>query len=371
MRKTLALTLTTIGTVVLVLTLFAPQLRPALLAVWTLGDVFAGVESGNYQVYSNSGTFKETINNSFNGFTTGCQFNPTLTQLYTTAFGSGQLVKFADADPHPTSNVATPGVGGPESVVFKSNGGYFVGGPGTPNILEFDASDNLVATHMVAPNDGTGGTDWIDVEANQTTLFYTAEGRLIKRFDTVAGQLSDFATLPGSGRAFAFRLLPPFDGTGGLIVADDGDCKRLDGSGNVIQNYTVTGVSGFFALNLDPDGTTFWTGSFNNQVLYRFNIAAGGPPIQMIQTTGSLFGVCLKGEITGAASPTPSPSPSPTPTPTPTPTVTIPAGQSFAKVILHARKNVKKAATMTLTPGPGYFLSGLADDVATIKIQKK
>jgi hypothetical protein len=51
--------------------------------------------------------------------------------------------------------------------------------------------------------------------------------------------------------------------------------------------------------------------------------------------------------------------------------VTIPAGQSFAKVILHAQRNVKKNATMTLTPGPGYFLSGLADDVATIRIKKK
>ena len=51
--------------------------------------------------------------------------------------------------------------------------------------------------------------------------------------------------------------------------------------------------------------------------------------------------------------------------------VTIPAGQSSARVILHALRNVKKAATMTLTPGPGYFLSGLADDVATIRIKKK
>jgi hypothetical protein len=50
--------------------------------------------------------------------------------------------------------------------------------------------------------------------------------------------------------------------------------------------------------------------------------------------------------------------------------VTIPAGQSSAKVILHARRSVKKAATMTLTPGPGYFLSGLADDVATVRIKK-
>ena len=415
-------------------------------AIWVLGDLFAGVAGGNYQVYDNAGTFKETINNAIGGFTTGCQFNPTLTQLYTTAFGSGQLVKFADADPHPTSNVATPGLGSPESVAFKRNGGYFVGGPSTPVILEFDASDNLIATHAVAGADGTGGTDWVDVAANQTTLFYDAEGRLIKRFDTVAGQLADFAILPGSGSAYGLRLLPPFDGTNGLLVADGAEIKRLDASGNVVQTYTVTGVTGFFALNLDPDGTTFWSGSFGNGILYRFNIAAGGAPIQMIDTmtgSGALFGVCLKGEVTSAASPTPtpspSPSPSPTPTPTPTPTatatptgtpvaqeayvtaskssvkkgqqaafivhldpgpavqpvtvfysmsgsaalgsdytlsgtpgqVTIPAGRSSAKVFLQARKSVKKTATMTLRPGSGYFLSGFADDVATIKIQKK
>ena len=51
--------------------------------------------------------------------------------------------------------------------------------------------------------------------------------------------------------------------------------------------------------------------------------------------------------------------------------VTIPAGQSSARVILHALRKVKKAATMTLTQGQGYFLSGRADDVATIRIRKK
>ncbi len=51
--------------------------------------------------------------------------------------------------------------------------------------------------------------------------------------------------------------------------------------------------------------------------------------------------------------------------------VTIPAGQTSANVILHALRNANKNATMTLTPGVGYFLSGLADDVATIRIKKK
>ncbi len=51
--------------------------------------------------------------------------------------------------------------------------------------------------------------------------------------------------------------------------------------------------------------------------------------------------------------------------------VTIPGGDFSANVILHALRNVNKGATMTLTPGVGYFLSGFADDVATIRIKKK
>jgi hypothetical protein len=51
--------------------------------------------------------------------------------------------------------------------------------------------------------------------------------------------------------------------------------------------------------------------------------------------------------------------------------VTIPAGEFSASVILHARTNVNRTATMTLIPGPGYFLSGFADDIATIRIRKK
>lgn len=66
-----------------------------------------------------------------------------------------------------------------------------------------------------------------------------------------------------------------------------------------MQSYS-TGVAGMFALNLDPDGTSFWTGSFINDNLYRFDIASG----TLLKTfnTGSggdsLFGVSVFGEIT-------------------------------------------------------------------------
>ena len=118
----------------------------ATSAIWVLGDVFAGVAGGNYQVYDNAGTFKETINNAINGFTTGCQFNPPLTQLYTTAFGSGQLVKFADADPHPTSNVATPvwGVRNP----WRSKG---MAGISSVGLLRRPYSSSMLQTTLSQP----------------------------------------------------------------------------------------------------------------------------------------------------------------------------------------------------------------------------
>src|SRR5262249_20328957 len=138
-------------------------------------------------------------------------------------------------------------------------------------------------------------------------------------------------TLPGSGHAYAFRLLPPFDGSSGLIVADEADVKRLNASGDVIQTYSITGAKGFFGLNLDPDGKTFWTTSLDNAVLYRFNIATGGAdnPVQTISDPDLLAshdrgyevaaGVCLKGEPSSAVQ---TPTPMPTPTSCPAQVVT-------------------------------------------------
>jgi outer membrane protein assembly factor BamB len=52
--------------------------------------------------------------------------------------------------------------------------------------------------------------------------------------------------------------------------------------------------------------------------------------------------------------------------------VTIPAGESSAMVILRARKNVNKTATINLIDGPGYFVLDLPfHNNASIKIKKK
>jgi uncharacterized repeat protein (TIGR01451 family) len=267
---------------------------------WNVGDVFAGVANGSYNVYSNSGTFKETISDGSGGFTTGCSFNPSLDKLYTTSFSASKVVVYDNASPHSIVQTITTGKAAAESIVFASNGHFFVGGPFDPEIEEYDASGTLVDNDTVAA-DGTGGPDWIDLAADQKTIFYTSESRIVRRFDAAADvQLADFATLPGSGTAFALRLLSPGDGSGGLLVADRGDVKRLDGSGAVVQTYDVPGEDSWFSLNLDPNGTSFWAGDFGTNNFYRFNIATGAVEVGPIASGGALFGLCLKGEITAA-----------------------------------------------------------------------
>lgn len=323
-------------------------------STWVVGDVFAGVGNGQYKVYSNDGTFKETIDNGLGGNlteTTGCAFNLTRDKLYTTDFDLTKVVVFADAHPHTVLQVIDPALTGnykPESIVFARNGDFYVGfggWPGNPDIVRYNAAGVFQQAYNVELD--RRGTDWLELASDQHTMFYTSEGRRVLRYD-VAGagqQLPDFATLPNTygDYAFALRLLPPGDGSGGLLVAQTSDIKRLDGSGNVVQTYDAPGEDFWFALNLDPNGTSFWSGGYNSYNLYRFNIATGAVEVGPIAVDPpyGLSGICVKGEVV-AGLPTPSPTPlsTPTPTPTNTPTVTRTA----------TRTNTPVPSTPTNTP---------------------
>src|SRR5713226_2963107 len=240
----------------------ASQLVPVEAADWVIGDVFVAVGNGSYQVYSNSGVLKETISDGLGGFTTGCAFNRGMSRLYTTKFTSTKVKAYDNAPPHTIvqtvdTNATSPG-GQSESIVFDAAGNFYVGHPDGNNLIhKYSADGTLLATFSAATEDR--GTDWMDLAVDQKTMFYTSEGRKIKRFDVNANvQLADFATLPaGTDVAFALRLLPPGDGTGGLLVADSTNIKRLDSSGTVAQTYDVrsdgAGEDGWFALALDPN----------------------------------------------------------------------------------------------------------------------
>jgi hypothetical protein len=294
---------------------------------WVPGDVFAAVGNGQYQVYHNTGTstspnyvLVETLTDgSGNGFTHGCAFD-SASNLFTTNITNTKVYKFDANPPHSIlqtidTNAQDPD-GHSESVFLDSSDNLFVGDAGGARLLlKYDPSGTFVTSFTPAPENE--GPDWTDLSANQRTVFYTSEGALIKRFDVFAdSQLSDFATIvDASGTANPLRLLPPFDGTGGLLVADRDNVKRLDGSGAVVQTYPNPGSGAansetfWFALNLDPNGTSFWAGDHQTGDLYRFNIATGAVEVGPITTVPFQFnpetspptetelgGLCVKGE---------------------------------------------------------------------------
>ncbi|MDX6668318.1 MAG: hypothetical protein QOK04_1698 [Solirubrobacteraceae bacterium] len=274
----------------------------AVASTWNIGDVFVGVNNGQYNVYDNSGTFKETIDQGNNArFTTGCAFDAN-SDLYTTNFSGGQVIKFSGTDPHSVLQTIAA-TNGAEDVVFDQAGNFYVSAArGADVIHKYNAAGTFVTDYA------TGESDWLDLAANQTTMFFTGEsGGRIQRFDLAGNAaLTDFATVAAT--AYALRLLPPGDGSGGLLVADSADIKRLDGSGSVVQTYDATGQNNWFALNLDPNGTSFWSGDLSTGNFYRFNIATGALEVGPI-AAGASSGICVKGEHTAAVPPPPPPPP--------------------------------------------------------------
>jgi len=275
-------------------------------APFVIGDVFAAVGSGRVAHYNSAGGFIETLNTTRSGFTTGMAFDQA-GNLYVTNFSDNSISRFDSSGNLINAQFVTspPGAAAPESIVFDASGNFFVGhADGNADVAKYNSAGGLLGTFNVATE--SRGSDWIDLKADQTTLVYTSEGFQVKQYNTSTNtQLADFATL-ANRPAFALRLLTD----GGALVADSVNVKRLDSGGNTIQAYDVAGNDNFFALNLDPDGVTFWTGDDVTHDLFRFNIASGAL-IQTIDTDinvpdSQLFGVAVFGERTIAQVPEPS-----------------------------------------------------------------
>jgi hypothetical protein len=267
---------------------------PAAAAPFPTGDVFVSVSNGLVNEYTPSGTLVQTLNTTQGGYTTGSAFDSPgpSGNFYVTDFSASQVSKFDSSG----TLLGTFGSGYsiPESILFDASGNVYVGNVSNP-ILKFDSAGNPLASFTTP----TGRSDWIDLAADQCTMYFDGEGADIGSINVCTGGTPgpnfNAAPLPGSA-AYAFRLLPG----GGLIVADGTLIVRLDAAGNVIQTYDATGEDSWFALNLDPDGTTFWSANITNSNVYRFNINSGAQVSSFNSGTGSgtVFGLSVKGEIT-------------------------------------------------------------------------
>jgi hypothetical protein len=307
---------------IIVVVVFAGWANFLLASDWRVGDVFVGIGNGQYKVFDEKG-LKETISDGQGGLTGGCAFDSTY-HLVTTNISNAKVLRYkidhlrgcVGEQCHglllqasdPTS--PTSGAG---SVVSARNGDFYVGSPGSPNgdgfIRKYDRAGTLLATYPVAVENS--GSNWIDLSADGV-IFYTSEGRLIKRFN-VSGtgqQLPDFADLGNAGgpnfRLFALRLLPPE--FGGLLVADKKNIKRLNSLGAVVKEYDAAGQNDWRFLSLDPiqpSGSSsspvmvpraFWAADATSGRFYRFNIATGAIEIGPVNTQSSnLSGICVDG----------------------------------------------------------------------------
>ncbi len=308
------------------------------------GDVLVALDIGQVQWFSANGELQATIDTELGGQNAGLAFNPSSGELYVTNLDE-TLIMLINADAQLSGKFGAFLGGGITSIVFDRSGNVIAGRevnlfsseePGGVTI--FDPSGEK--WYDVFPNsDPTVSFDftpfYIDLSIDQRTLFYTNKGRQIKRFDILGEiQLPDFAFLPDAEISFEpveatnLRLLHPGDGSGGLLVADYADIKRLDEFGKVISFYDAPFENFWVALALDPDGRSFWAASGDD--VYKFDIESGKEYEEFRFRAGfesEIGGLVVVGGPV-AALPTPTWTPSVTPSITPfitprTPTLTV------------------------------------------------
>ena len=221
--------------------------------------------------------------------------------LYVTGFEANQVNRYSTTG----ASLGTFGSGynsDPESIVFDALGNAYVGqADGTHEVLKFDPAGQLVASYPVQIE--SRGSDWVELAADQHTLYYTSEGHTIKRYDLATQkQLPDFATgLPGD-EAFQLRLLPD----GSVLVADNQSILHLDSAGKIIQTYGYAPDNQWFALTLAPDGKSFWSaqqgageggGGEGNGTVAQFDIASGKLLESFVASPSGVDGLVAVGEI--------------------------------------------------------------------------
>ncbi len=283
---------------------------------YTKGDVFADAGAGLIYEYTPTGTLVQTLNTTHVGEGDGMAFDSSGNLYATSGFAANTVVKFDNGGNLVNANFGGPYNSHPESVVVDNkNGLVYIGQPdGNHQVLKFTLTGAPGPTpNTFSPTIQNRGTDWIDLESNLHIIRYTSEGNTIFRYDLATStQLPDFATVANLGHPmYAHRILSD----GGELAAATDSILRLDNAGNVVKTYTIPGTSLLFAINLDPDGTSFWTADYLSGQVFKVDIATGTilenwNAFVPGQNHGVLGGLAVFGEITqgGGGGTVPEPS---------------------------------------------------------------
>jgi hypothetical protein len=311
------------------ITTLAQPFGPADAVPLTSGQLLVGQgtfnRTGVILQYSSSGARQGTLDTTISAPTGSSQETGMCLDalsggnLYTTNFFASSMSKFDSLGGLASANVHTFGTATPNSCVFDAAGNLYVGLADAPggvfgggDLLKFGPTGALLATFDPATE--IRGTDWIDLAADQRTLLYTSEGNSIRRFDVVNNvQLPDYCSPCGNGsggEADTLRALRILPGGAGVLVADFGAGvvhryvgDVVSGTGVHIQSYVgIDALDAFFpfAVNLDPDGSSFWTADEVTGQVFRFAINGTGTPSLVFCGNGSTQPDCTPDATTPA-----------------------------------------------------------------------
>ena len=270
---------------------------------YSVGDVFVGIGGGSILHLSSSGTIVDTLHTGHNTVDSGMTFD-SAGNLYATDFEANAVTKFDNmgnkiGDVGSGYNAFDESIVQACSVCTGSNAGHFYVGQaaGSRKVLEFNSS--FVPVQSFSPALAGRGTDWIDLAADQCTLFYTSEVKYVRRFNVCTNsQLTDFTSTLAGSHAYALRILPNQD----VLLADTESVYLLNTSGAVIQTYTPGSFSSdnpLFALNIDSDLKSFWTATGVSGDIYHIDIASGSV-IQHVNVGTGVMGLAVFGEDTAS-----------------------------------------------------------------------
>jgi len=275
------------------------------------GNVLLSIGGGKFEEHTPAGVLVRTGDSTTaTNENDGMCFDASGNLYATNGFSYGSVAKFDASGALVNKDfikAADTGGGHPESCVVDTTGNVFVGLPDkSPTAIQkYSPAGVLLNTFPVTS--GSRGSDWVDLAKDQCTVFYTGEGSSILRYNTCTQtQLAAFATgLPGP--CYAHRLLAD----GSVLVACTANIVHLSSTGTVLNTFTKAslgfGGSGFlFAMNLDPDGVTFWTADYSVGKVVRANIADGAVVGGFNHSAGNgpFGGVAVVGELTQAITPT-------------------------------------------------------------------
>jgi hypothetical protein len=294
----------------------SPAAKAGASPVFASGQVFASVGFSTVNVYDGASglqvgpslvdstppTDPVTLGPAYN---TGSAFDSN-NNFYVADDSAGAISEFSPSGA-PMGQFAT-GLSNPDSLVFGKNGDLYVGQQTTPYIAVFSPTGTRLAD--IGPlSTELLGADWIDLASDQCTFYYTSEGHDIMRYNMCASpgsqQLTNFNQVPFTGLgAFEVRILA----NGDVLVADSSAVLLLDQSGNVLQTYSCASLPGcqglLFAVSVDPDGTSFWTGDSVSGKVWQVDLATGNVLQSFTTNPGTLYGLSVDGQLMAATVPT-------------------------------------------------------------------